>query len=103
MQLSEIVDQSNSPAILYHYTWPENRESILQYGLLVNKSQTEGQEIYLASKLRADTNGDIWQVHARGLDLNQTLTPDDDEDTWWVVYDDIPPDRLRLIKAPDNT
>jgi hypothetical protein len=59
-----------------------------------------GPEIYFASKLRPDGNGDIERVDARGLDIEPDfVTADNDDDTWWVTYDDIPPTRLRPIKA----
>jgi hypothetical protein len=98
MKLDEVVNQSSVPAVLYHYTSRDNRDSIMRHGLLADKSHTGGPEIYLASKLTNETQSDVWEVDARGLDIHPDFqVPEDNSDDWWVTYDDITPNRLKLV------
>lgn len=98
---------SVTPKVVYHGSSPENRQSILQHGLLASKSdaaQLGGHGVlFFDDKLDTQKGIDEWEVNVEGLDLEPDDTtdisnnPDWEGHTWWAYYGDIPPERLKLI------
>lgn len=96
------------PSVLYHHSHPNNRQSILQHGLLKkydanadpNDSMLGG--IFFSNKPDFTTRSDVWEVDVRGLPVEEDPTtqvpPESSADeAWYVVYQDIPPNRIKLI------
>lgn len=92
---------------LYHESHCVNRSSIEKHGLFLNPAQGEAVAsitggFFFSSKLpeEASEQIDVWELDASGLptQIDDTDTPLDPEDTWWVVYglSVIEPWRLRL-------
>lgn len=100
-----------SNQILYHHASRENRESIRRFGLLTKYDQTMvdsgdpnvSRGIYLTNKPDFSNKWiDVWEVDVRGMDLQDdwTTTPEDPYEKWHVVYQDIPPAKLKLKLLP---
>lgn len=91
------------PKYMYHCTSSDNRESILQNGLQTKYDRTGDENnigsIYLCTKLPEQIPGrDIWKVNVSGMDLSEdTYDGEEDNDTWWQAFDDVPTERLELI------
>ena len=97
------------PSIMYHMSPVSNRQSILQHGLQGKYDQTVDMSqpgvtggIFLSTHPNPTTNSDVWQVDVRGLPLEEdwsTSVPDEapEDERWYVVYQDIPPNRIKLI------
>lgn len=95
--------------VVYHSTPVGNRQSILLHGLALRFSETSlesGEEdieagaIFFSTKRTPDDpRFDTWEVSVSDLpDLVEDETTDqpDPEDTWWMIYRNVPPDVLRL-------
>ena len=103
--------ENQVPPVLYHHARKKNRQSILQNGLQTQYDSTIGSGniggIFMSNKAAtgdhpAAGNSDIWEVDVRGLDVEEDSTtsvpPEYPEDEmWYVVYSDIPPNRLKLL------
>ena len=98
--------ENQEPTVLYHNSRKENRQSILQNGLKTEYDQTMelGQEgvsgsIYLSNKPTPSRNSDTWEVNTQGLEVEEdwTTQPEDEDEMWYVTYQDIPPNRLKLL------
>ncbi len=99
------------PEVLYHSIDPYYREEILENGLKPENYTRKG--VYLATNPSEDEfkepeNFDQWEVNVKGLNVE----PDEggyqhrDEawgTPWYVVHQDISPDRLRLLKKEAKT
>jgi len=90
-----------TPAVLYHHTSPDHRESITKNGLQLKHSraveydeESGGGAIYLTTAPIG--NLDVWQVDVKGISLELDHEQHLDGETWWVAYEDIPPRRLTL-------
>ena len=106
---SEQLMENMNPSIMYHMSPVANRQSILQHGLQGKYDQTVDMSqpgvtggIFLSTHPNPTTNSDVWQVDVRGLPLEEdwsTSVPDEapEDERWYVVYQDIPPNRIRLI------
>lgn len=101
-----------APATLYHVSPIGNRESIIDHGLLLSKSEASAVSREMGEEVEAGgiffTNTltherphmfDVWEVDVRGLELERDETTDHDHlgEQWWVCYEDISPDRLNLL------
>lgn len=106
------------PNIMYHTSYPENRDSIMKFGLdpkFAKDVASMGERgVYLANYNPVeDITQDLWQVNVRGLKIEMDpndVTFDHWGDTWpkkspkrrhvyhWVSYNKIPPHRLKLIQ-----
>jgi hypothetical protein len=94
---------------LYHGTETTNRESIGKRGLKINHPETGEMlsitgGIFFSSKLPEPLPQiDVWEVDTSGLPIiiDDTDTPLDQEDTWWVLYppSEVGPERLTLLKS----
>ena len=110
------------PAVMYHNSPPENRESILREGLRHSYSEAAGaaedagddpamgRGIFLDTVPSRSGNIDTWRVDVSGLELERddttdiSGTPEYDGHEWWVTYgDDIPPSRLKLMTGGAKT
>jgi len=97
----------------YHESATENRQSILERGLALSITRTDGTEeelsitggIFLFTKLRGRERSeflDIWEVDVTELTVieDDTDVPFEPGDTWWVVYcHPIGPERLMLLES----
>jgi hypothetical protein len=97
-----VEDAAQHPDILYHAADPANRNSIQQQGLLLRYSvafqydDEGGGGIFLTDTPPRES--DVWEVDARGLNIEPDDTTEPFEgETWWVCFEDIPPSRLRLL------
>ncbi len=98
--------------LLYHSAPPEYRKRIMKLGLqhpyqmkkLRNTdhigAEIDAAGIYFTDTKPDDPRYDTWAVDVRGL----TLEPDETTDwpypeTWWFTYDQVGPERLKLIQA----
>ena len=108
------------PVLLYHVANTEDRQSIMQHGLLRSKSWAHMAAmergdgittdenplggIFFASKPSYQRAFDLWEVDVRGLYIEPDATTDPEypEDTWWVTYEEITPQRLTLLHAGTN-
>lgn len=84
---------------LYHHTPSENRESIRRLGLLTRFSDIGG--VFFSDRADHATRSDVWAVDVQGLDVEEDWTTCQDPaewGNWFVVWGDIPPERLRLIE-----
>lgn len=98
--------ENQMPSVLYHHSRPSQRQSILQHGLQTKFDQTVDLTqsgvtggIYLSDKSNLTTRSDVWQVDVRGLPVEDdwTSTPEDSDENWYIVYQDIPPARIKLV------
>ena len=98
--------ENQMPSVLYHHSHPNNRQSILQHGLQGKYDQTVDLKepgvvggIFLSSKPNHSTRSDVWEVDVRGLHVEEDWSgqPEDPQENWYVVYQDIPPNRIKLI------
>lgn len=106
MEINLPLRQAN-PNILYHHSPVENRESILKHGLLTMYGARRGghEAIFLTDKPKFGGQvTDVWEVNVRGLPVQEDITTDLDYEeiekvygNWYAIYEDIPPERLRLI------
>lgn len=94
---------------LYHHSHASNRESIIQNGLLTKYDQTNelGQPgvvgaIYLTTAPKTQQWIDCWAVDVTGLELTLDNTqpdrPEFPHEVWYMCFEDIPPNRLRLYR-----
>ena len=91
----------------YHHTPSENRDSIRERGLLLSMSysaQTGGYgAIYLTDKPTYSEHIDVWRVDVSGLEVESDDTAFGIEnfpgESWYEVFSDISPERLRLEKG----
>jgi len=99
--------EMQTPNILYHHADPGNRESISKEGLQTKYARTVDVddpmvtgEIYLSDKPRFGSS-DVWAVNVQGLPIeeDQTTAPEDEDENWYVIYQDIPRNRLRLLES----
>ena len=92
----------------YHSTDVSNRKSILKSGLLASKSDAAGLGgfggVFFHTKLTPESRyTDTWEADLTGYDIEPDETtdisgnPEYDGDSWWVVYKDVPPERLKLV------
>ena len=91
---------------LYHGTSRDNRDSILQRGLLrpVIEESTEGYKggVFFHTVLSDEDvrreSIDVWRVDVTGIELERdTTTEHEDADPWMVAwYQDVEPWRLTL-------
>ena len=98
---------------LYHESHLSNRESIRSGGLRANKPFTPmiGEDVYPHAVYLSTPRGseygssvhdsshfgyDRWRVNVEGLPI--TRDPDTGHHTSWIHSDDIPADRLKLVK-----
>lgn len=87
---------------LYHGTSKQNRQSILERGLM--RFPIDDHDPHLGGIFFHTVAGlpseylDIWEVETAGIELERdTTTEHDESDPWWVCWDvDITPDRLIL-------
>ena len=89
------------PATLYHFSDPANRESILSNGLLLSKSQALEGAIFLTDTVNPKEYGgsDVWSVNVDGLELEPDWTTESfDNEEWFVIFDNVEPTRLTLLK-----
>jgi hypothetical protein len=100
--------ENQIPSVLYHHSRPNNRQSILQHGLQGKYDQTVDLEqpgvvggIFLSSKPDYSTNSDVWEVDVCGLPVEDDWSgqPEDQQENWYVIYQDIPSSRIRLIRG----
>lgn len=91
------------PTILYHYSSPDNRESILKRGLCTVFDQTGMGAIFLTD-VHAPQQSDCWEVDVKGLaDIEPDQTTEAfSGENWWVYDGNISPRRIRRI-GPDGT
>jgi hypothetical protein len=97
-------------APMYHAAPTSCRASILARGLLRSLSEAERKDfdlddsahitggIFLSSKKTSPSEFiDVWEVDVSGLDLyvDDTTEPLEPDDSYWVVYSDIPRSRLK--------
>ena len=97
---------------MYHAAPAICRTSILARGLVKSLSEAEREAfdlddsahitggIFLSSKKASASEFiDVWEVDVSGLDLyvDDTTEPLEPDDSYWVVYTDIPPSRLKLL------
>lgn len=105
------------PRFLYHNTQSSNRDSIRENGLLLIHSETAEEAlaagdsveqaamaggVFFSSKILPERDGfDTWVLDTDGLTLEPDETTDcpDPEDSWWVIWDDVPASRLVLLEA----
>jgi len=96
--------ENQIPNILYHNSSPKNRQSILTNGLRVKYGSEAGGHagIFFSNKPDFTTRSDAWQVNVQGLDIEEDSTtqvppeyPEDEK--WYACYQDIPPDRIKLL------
>ncbi|MBC8737148.1 hypothetical protein F6X40_10045 [Paraburkholderia sp. UCT31] len=86
------------PEILYHYSAPDNRESILTLGLSTLFDQTGYDAIFLTDVLRPQPAMDCWEVDVRGLCFEPDETGGEvSGEAWWQFDESISPCRLRLV------
>lgn len=94
------------PSVLYHHSHPNNRRSILQHGLQGEYDQTVDLKepgvvggTFLSNKPDHSRMRDVWEVDVRGLPVEGDWSgqPEDESENWYVVYQDIPPNRIKLI------
>lgn len=103
------IVESVSPTVLYHQAPANMRERIAQLGLQhpydipsdlgVEMSNDETSGIYFTdNRGDIDKRFDMWEVDVSGLKLHPDDTTDWPEGhVWWVTYDEVGPERLRLI------
>lgn len=101
--------ENMTPNIMYHMSPVANRQSILQFGLQGKYDQTVDLSepgvvggVFLSTHPNPSLNTDVWQVDVRGLPLEEdwsTTVPAEspEDERWYVVYQDIPPNRIRLV------
>lgn len=98
--------ENQMPTVLYHHSNPKNRQSILQRGLKGEYDQTVDLKepgvvggIFLSNKPNYSTRSDVWEVDVRGLPVEDDWSgqPEDPDENWYVVYQDIPPNRIKLV------
>ncbi len=94
--------------ILYHHSHSHNRQSILSNGLQTKYDQTVDLEepgviggIFLSKKPDYSSKSDIWEVNISGLVVEEDWSgqPEDLEDTWYVIYQNISPSRILLLRG----
>ena len=99
---------TDHPDVMYHGTDSANRESIQTKGLLLAKSEAAqlggDGAIFLSENKYShhpESGIDEWAVDIRGLELfaDDTTDPEDETDTWWQCFENIPPQRLKLVHA----
>lgn len=92
--------------VLYHHSHPSNRQSILRHGLQGKYDQTVDLEepvavggVFLSDKPNHSPKRDVWVVDVRDLPVEEDWSgqPEDENENWYVVYQDIHPDRIRLL------
>jgi hypothetical protein len=99
---------------VYHAAPATCRASILSQGLVTSLPEADRQAfdleesahitggIFFSSKRPTESEFiDVWEVDVSGLDLyvDDTTEPLEPDDSYWVVYTDIPPSRLKLLHA----
>ncbi|MFO0992610.1 MAG: hypothetical protein U1E67_11860 [Hyphomicrobiales bacterium] len=99
---------------MYHAAPTNCRASIFARGLVKSLPETERKAfdlddsahitggIFLSSKKPTSSEYiDVWEVDVSVLDLfvDDTTDPLEPDDSYWVVYTDIPPSRLKLLGA----
>jgi hypothetical protein len=89
----------------YHDTDVSNRESILKYGLSTKFCVAAYDGIFFHTKLTDEgPYTDTWEADLTGYEVEEDTTtdpsrnPDYDGDSWWVVWETIPPERLKLVR-----
>lgn len=100
------------PMILYHHSPSRNRASILRDGLQTSYDQSIDRTdpyvtggIYLTTKSDFSTASDVWAANVDGLPIEEDWTTqltEDADETWFVVYQDIPPGRLQLLTVANH-
>lgn len=97
--------ENQIPGILYHHSLPHHRQSILQFGLQGKYDQTVDLTdpdvvggIFLTNKPK-QSKSDVWEVNVQGLPVEEDWSgqPEASDETWYVVYQDIPPNRIKLL------
>ena len=92
-----LIESENK--IVYHNTYPNKLESILKYGLLVSKSNSEDVSGFKC----------IWatdkpsRLEFGGVTLKIELTPDiryEKDENYYLIYDDIKPQYIKVIDYP---
>lgn len=58
--------------------------------------------IYLSDKPHFDNDNltDVWQVDVSGIshiDNDWTTVPEDHEENWYIIYNDVPPSKIKLL------
>jgi hypothetical protein len=100
--------ENQMPSVLYHHSHQNNRQSILQHGLQGKYDQTVDLKepgvvggVFLSSKPDHSTKSDVWEVDVRGLHVEEDWSgqSEDEQVNWYVVYQDIPPNRIKLITS----
>jgi len=90
------------PEILYHFSNPMNRDSILRHGLLRSNSRAMENAIFFTDTVNPTEigNSDVWAVNVKGLNLESDWTTEPfDKETWYVCFEkDVEPNRIKLIK-----
>ena len=97
---------------MYHAAPIDCRDSILARGLVKSTSDAERKMfdldesahctggIFLSSKRPAPSEFiDVWEVDVSELKLHEddTTDPLETDDSYWMVYTDIPPSRLKIL------
>jgi len=101
--------KSASGTRYYHDTDVSNRESVLKNGLLTSMSDSARQggygSIFFHTKLTGESRyTDVWEADLAGYDIEPDTTtdisgnPEYEGDSWWVVYQDVPSERLKLVR-----
>jgi len=115
--MRNLINLFETPSTLYHYSPRENRESIMQHGLMRSSSETaqiakemgepnwhEAGGIFFSDTYEKPENPeaiDLWEVDVRGLNLERDETTDHDHlgEKWYVDWESesIAPERLNLL------
>ena len=95
--------ESHTPSILYHHSSPKNSQSILRQGLRKEFDQTSPGSpyggIFLTNKPDVSSHSDVYEVDVRGLPVEDDWSgqPEDPDEHWYIVWNDIAPNRLKLL------
>ena len=90
----------------YHDSDVMNRESIMKHGLSTEFALAAHDGIFFHTKLTQESRyTDVWEADLTGYDVEPDETtdiadnPEYEGDSWWVVWQTIPPERLKLVKS----
>jgi hypothetical protein len=92
--------ESAKPTLLYHSTDRRHRRSIQAKGLLLQKDRTGTGAVFLSDTVGpTQPNIDNWQVTVEGLAVTEDTTTQAAQGNWFMCFDNILPNNLRLLSA----
>lgn len=88
--------------LLYHVSPKVNRSGIDSQGLRIAMDKTAFGALYLSDKRSPalEDSFDCWEVDCEGIPLQEDWTTGQDESEygkWYMVFEDIPRDKLKLL------